>query len=141
MSALSLLQNRSRLGQLVLAIVWVLTVRIGLTVLSMKAVRRAFMPKEVTGELDPDAAEEVIWSVKRAAKIVPFASCLTQAMASQIMLARRNYPSVLHVGARRAEDGTFTAHAWLEGGGMLLIGGTRAYLAAFVQLAQYSAHQ
>lgn len=141
MRALNLLQNRSRLGQLVLAIVWVLTVRIGLTVFSMKALRRAFMPKEVTGELDQVAAAEVIWSVKRAAKLVPFASCLTQAMASQIMLAKRNCPSVLHIGARRAQDGTFAAHAWLESGSMLLIGGTRASLVAFVPLAQYPAHK
>lgn len=126
-----------QLGLLVVATYWTVIVRVGLTVGSMKWLRRTFLPLEMPGDFDEAKARAVIKSVQRAAKLVPFASCLTQAMSAQIMLARRDCRSVLYLGTRRSEDGAFHAHAWLEGGDKLLLGGTRASLATFVPLAQY----
>lgn len=50
-------------------------------------------------------------------------TCLTQALAAQVLLERRGYPAQLHIGAVRGEQGQFQAHAWVESGGRIVIGG------------------
>jgi hypothetical protein len=46
---------------------------------------------------------------------------LTQALALYQLLARYGYSSIVQVGVRNA-DGQFTAHAWVEHEGLLLLG-------------------
>lgn len=88
-------------------------------------------------------------SVRRTARLVPMASCLTQAMALQMMLAQRGYHCAVCIGVERRTaspekssggappkfqlnplargsdiaDGKFRAHAWVEWHGRVLIGG------------------
>ena len=90
-------------------------------------------------------------AVRRTARLVPMASCLTQAMALQMMLARRGYHCDVCIGVERrtaeanggesadssshvaranplahgsdVADGKFRAHAWVEWHGRVLIGG------------------
>ena len=59
---------------------------------------------------DPDRLE---WAVRNAARLVPRASCLTQALALHRLFSFHGYQSVVQVGVRNA-DGQFTAHAWVE---------------------------
>ncbi|HVG43357.1 MAG TPA: lasso peptide biosynthesis B2 protein, partial [Longimicrobium sp.] len=54
---------------------------------------------------------------------VPDASCLTRALAARWLLAEASLDSTLHFGHRRDERGAFTAHAWLEHAGRVLVGG------------------
>ncbi len=88
-----------------------------------------------TGEPDADARREA-WecahAVSRAARWVPRASCLTQALVLQRLLARRGYASSLFLGVDRAGKPSqtprprakgFEAHAWVEWRGRVLIGG------------------
>ena len=103
---------------------------------------------------DPDRASIAeVWdcahAVRRTARLVPMASCLTQAMALQMMLARRGYHCAVCLGVERRTaapatesagatpefqadplargsdiaDGKFRAHAWVEWHGRVLIGG------------------
>jgi len=65
----------------------------------------------------------VVWSVRAAARRIPFATCLSQALAVQLLLARRGIESTLWLGARRTEVGNFSAHAWVQCGGRFVIGG------------------
>ncbi len=67
--------------------------------------------------------EELTWAVAAASRRVPRASCLTQALALQEMLARAGLASDLHIGVAKSEDGRFEAHAWLEREGRVVIGG------------------
>jgi hypothetical protein len=69
---------------------------------------------------DPD---RVAWSVRAAARRVPRATCLTQAVAAQILLARHGHRSRLHLGVARTPDGVMAAHAWVECGGRVMVGG------------------
>ena len=62
---------------------------------------------------DPDRLE---WAVRNAARLVPCASCLTQALALHRLFSFYRYQSVVQVGIRNA-DGHFTAHAWVENQG------------------------
>lgn len=69
------------------------------------------------------AAATVSWAVSAAARRIPFATCLSQALAVQFLLARRGIESTLWLGARRTEVGRFSAHAWVQCGGRFVIGG------------------
>jgi len=88
-----------------------------------------------TGEPDAKARREA-WecahAISRAARWVPRASCLTQALALQRLLARRGLESSLFLGVDRAVTPSeaprprakgFEAHAWVEWRGRVLIGG------------------
>ena len=65
-------------------------------------------------------AEAVFRRVARAARWVPRATCLTQALAAQALLRRRGIQVKLCFGVNK-DSSTFRAHAWLElhGGGRL----------------------
>jgi hypothetical protein len=72
---------------------------------------------------DHPSAERVAWAVRAASQRTPGArSCLTQALAAQVLLTRRDHPALLHIGVARGELGRFRAHAWVESGGKIVIG-------------------
>jgi hypothetical protein len=72
--------------------------------------------------LDNKLVNKVVWAVSAAARRVPKATCLTQALATQIMLGRRGHRTSLHFGVQKTEQGQFDAHAWIEREGRILIG-------------------
>ncbi len=69
-------------------------------------------------------AVRVAWSVHLASRVVPRATCLTQAIAAQILLALAGEPSALRIGVARGGRGAFEAHAWIEHEGRVIIGGS-----------------
>lgn len=81
------------------------------------------------------SAARLVAAVEHAGRRVPNATCLTQAVAAKLLLRHFGYPGRLCVGVARDAGGSYRAHAWLEDGGRILIGGaeSRAYarLAAF----------
>lgn len=72
--------------------------------------------------LDTQSVYKVVWAVSAAAKRVPEATCLTQALATQIMLGRRGHRASLQLGIMKTQAGKFDAHAWIERNGHVLIG-------------------
>jgi hypothetical protein len=68
------------------------------------------------------APGRVVEAVRRASRHVPRATCLTQAIASEIMLARHGHSSNLRIGVTKDAKGVFGAHAWLEVQGRVVIG-------------------
>jgi len=72
-----------------------------------------------------DSPGRVGWAVTRARDCVPlFATCLTQALAAQVLMQRRGYPARLCMGVRKSNAGVFQAHAWLDWQGQIVIGGS-----------------
>jgi hypothetical protein len=69
---------------------------------------------------------EVAWSVAAAARLVPGATCLTQASAGQLLLARRGYASTVRLSLPRSGGpaGPIAPHAWLMAGDTIVLGGT-----------------
>ena len=65
----------------------------------------------------------VAWSVAAASRLVPGANCLTQALAGQLLLARRGRASRIRIGVRPGPNGALLAHAWLLSGSRVLLGG------------------
>jgi hypothetical protein len=75
-------------------------------------------------EADAIVRADVRRAVTTAARNVPWqALCLPQAMAAKYMLARRGFTSTLRFGVGRDLAGDFMAHAWLEAGNAIVIGG------------------
>jgi hypothetical protein len=92
---------------------------------SARRVRRA--TRDLPGRVD-----DLSWAVAVASRRVPRASCL----ALQNLLAREGYRSDLHIGVAKSGDGGLEAHAWLESGGRVLIGGGQ--VERFTRLAALS---
>lgn len=122
------------------ALFWVVRVRLDLWTNGFDAIRDKYLPeKGVEGALPPTGTKRVPQAVRLAACIVPGASCLTQALAAQIMFARRNIPSTLVVGVE--DSRSFAAHAWLELQGIPVLGGDRESLGGYGIIATYSSRK
>ena len=67
------------------------------------------------------APGRLAWAVETTARSIPKASCLTQALAAQVMLERTGEHPELKIGVA-TDNGSFEAHAWLELHGRPLVG-------------------
>jgi len=77
-------------------------------------------------EADDVFVDRIVLAVTVASRYVPKATCLTQALATQVLLARRGHSVHLRIGVARSETGEFQAHAWVECYGRVVIGGADA---------------
>lgn len=121
MNALTRLMSMSRADRRLLgrALATNIRARVALHFLSMDRLRRW-----ATGPaIEPGAGdvEQIVWACRATARRMPFATCLSSALALQHLLARSGHGSELHIGV--ADDAReFQAHAWLEREGRILIG-------------------
>src|SRR4051812_653050 len=95
-------------------------VRIALWVLPSRRLARFITVRRDLPALLP-SPERLEWTVRVASRVVPYATCLTQALALQRVLARHGYRSVVQVGVCNI-GGQFLAHAWVEHQGQTLLG-------------------
>src|SRR5689334_12066387 len=58
-------------------------------------------------------AQEIARAVRLAGRYVPRATCLVQALAAQILLARYGHEGQVHIGVARDAANGLRAHAWL----------------------------
>lgn len=107
--------------------VLLLLVRLGLTILPFRFVERLIAPairlaRFGTGRPAYGIAA-ISWAVPAAARYVPRASCLTQALAAHILLSRRGFASRLQIGVKHDPRHGFAAHAWVLCEGRVVVGG------------------
>ena len=70
----------------------------------------------------PDA-KTIIWAVEASSARVPGGhNCLVRALGAETLLRRYGYTCDFKIGAGKTEAGEFTAHAWLECEGRVIIG-------------------
>jgi hypothetical protein len=113
----------------------VAAIRLGLLLFSYNTIRRwlAVSPSPVPAS---DAvAKRFGWGVETAGRLVPGATCLTQAFAGQVLLARAGYNSQMRIGVAEDAKGEFIAHAWLISDGRVVVGGSSEDLQRYVSLA------
>jgi len=72
----------------------------------------------------PPTAHRLGQLITAAANRIPGTSCLPRALATQIVLCRHGHQAELHIGVNRDNEGRFQAHAWVEHGGQVVIGGS-----------------
>ena len=106
---------------LVRALFLVSFVRSGLWILPFDFVRRVVLrPRKQEGK---DPAVKLIWAVRTVSPYLPRASCLTQALAAQALLAVSGYPSRIEVGVAKEAERSLAAHAWLVFEEQVVLGG------------------
>lgn len=104
-------------------------VRIGLSLLPFRVVRRllgfAAVRTRPSWENAGLLVDEVVRAVEMAGRHVPAvcSTCLTQALVAQLLLSRRGLEALLRIGVVKTEHGKIEAHAWVESGGRVVIGG------------------
>ncbi|PHP16627.1 hypothetical protein CG471_27055 [Sphingobium sp. IP1] len=112
----------------------VLAVRLALSLTSYARLCE-WLPQS-TGQRNPLWVRQVARAVSIVSRLVPGATCLTQAVATRTLLAWMGHESWIRIGVRRSEDGSFQAHAWLlDHRARPIIGGRRQDLAGFNVLA------
>ena len=134
------LGDRSRImdiSLLLIAFFWVCRVRSGLTLSTLEKIRRHLLPETLAVSDASVDIPRLAWSVRRVARIVPMATCLTRALALQIILARKGVSAELVLGVGRSASKEFLAHAWLEKDGQIVIGGSERKIGNFSRLATY----
>lgn len=102
-------------------------IRAGLRLLPFERLRRLLARLARTTRPRPPGssqADRVLRAVAVVGRQWPvIGTCLTQALAGQVLLARHGHPVDLRIGVTRDRAGGFVAHAWLERDGVVLIGG------------------
>jgi hypothetical protein len=127
---------------LVRAITLLAVVRIALWLLPFKTLQ------QISAKLVPVFAasrkesrcptERLVWAVQVASGYIPRATCLAQALAAQALLGLAGVPASVRIGVAKEMAGSFEAHAWLESGGEILMGGAEA-AQRYTQLLSLSA--
>lgn len=125
--------SRREAALLVQALGAVLRVRLHLLRGTHHALRRLIethpLPQQGTaGQVPRTELAEIAWSVRNAARLVPGATCLTQASAGQLLLARRGHASTIRLSVpdHFETPGKLAPHAWLIAGQTIVLGGTAA---------------
>ncbi|MBA2671297.1 MAG: lasso peptide biosynthesis B2 protein [Gemmatimonadetes bacterium] len=102
----------------------VLAARILLWVLPFRVLHRATVYLAGRRGAQPSVSiQQISWAVDVSSRRVPRATCLTQAIAAQILLGREGYEPRLYLGVARGNGGDFKAHAWVQCSGTVVVGG------------------
>lgn len=93
------------------------TIRLALKLLPFGQLRgllaKISQPRANLPGTDEADVNKVVWAVRAASPYLR-AVCLPQALATQVLLARRGFSSELRIGFTRAMGGRMSAHAWVE---------------------------
>lgn len=80
------------------------------------------LPMENVSGLDRLVVKDVARSVRTSSHFVPYATCLTQALATQTLLRIKGQNSRIRIGVDKDENNDLIAHAWVEVDGRIIIG-------------------
>ncbi|MGB9937086.1 MAG: lasso peptide biosynthesis B2 protein [Methanobacterium sp.] len=108
---------------LIKALILLYVIRIMLWILPFSMIEKitsklAIINKNKTPEVKK---EKLTYAINVMSVYTPQATCLTRALAAQILLARYNYSSSIKIGVSKNESG-FEAHAWLEAEDKIILG-------------------
>lgn len=102
----------------------VAAVRLGLTLFSYNRVRAMVTRLNARQCASMGELRLVAWGVAAAARFVPGATCLTQALSGQYLLARQGNASNIRIGIERGTGEQLKAHAWLVSDDHIVLGGS-----------------
>jgi hypothetical protein len=72
----------------------------------------------------PTSTEHIAWAVATVGRRLPGTTCLLQALAAYVMLARRGTEAQVHIGVARDRGRPLESHAWVESEGRVVLGDT-----------------
>ena len=121
------------------AIVTLAIVRLGLSLASYARLRK-ILPSPCEGNKpSKEVLDRCAWALTRGSRVVPHATCLTQALAGQWLLHRLGYASQVVIGVRPLDGDSLAAHAWLNASGRTVVGGDAEDLSRFRKLTELGA--
>jgi hypothetical protein len=127
MRRISKFLNLSSIEQRLLIRTWILLglIRLGMALLPFSTLRKLlYRFRSILGRGEKEFSEDrLVWSVAVVSRYVPKATCLAQAITTQLLLQQAGHQACLHIGVTEAEKGGLKAHAWVESQGKVLIGG------------------
>ncbi|MFL5613866.1 MAG: lasso peptide biosynthesis B2 protein [Gemmatimonadaceae bacterium] len=133
--------TRQESALLLLAGSLVLTVRLALWLLPsrviIRRISRLVMPNDLDGGKRTVSIGTIVWAVEAASRRIPRATCLTQAVAAQLLLRCFGFGAQFCIGVAKQPDGGFRAHAWLERHGRPILGGSG--IRSFTRLPDFRA--
>jgi hypothetical protein len=101
--------------------------RVGLWIMSVRRLQalviRGARRREAALSGARPSVERIARAVRAAARYVPGATCLPQALTAEFVLMRHGYPARVRIGMARTEDRALEGHAWVESGGAVVAGG------------------
>jgi hypothetical protein len=66
--------------------------------------------------------ERIAWAVAAAARRVPSATCLTQALAAHRLLAQSGHSARIEIGVAKSQPRELEAHAWVSYRARVILG-------------------
>ncbi|MBI5680861.1 MAG: lasso peptide biosynthesis B2 protein [Methanobacterium sp.] len=78
---------------------------------------------------------KILYSVDITSKYVPLCTCLTRALAAQILLKRENYNSSIKIGVCK-DNGKLESHAWLEVDNKIVLGESETEYIPLIDLGE-----
>lgn len=115
-------------------LVVVAATRVGLSVVGYRRISGWFSMRGEPRAPAPVELGRVAWGVRAASRLIPGATCLTQALAGQYLLGRAGIASTVRIGVNASGDKGFAAHAWLVSDSTILLGAATEDPAAFTPL-------
>lgn len=112
-------------------------IRIALSLKCASFIMRTISAIRVTEEGDQKTARMIAWGVVACSHFVPGATCLTQALAGQYLMARHNYRSIVRIGIERDNHKNMKAHAWLISGGFVVLGGKASDMPLYATMVDF----
>lgn len=104
---------------------WLTFYRLGLWVCPSVVTKRAIADTDRDSQLELKVNKAqlsmILRSIRRCSRYVPFASCLTQALAAKTILESFGQASTVKIGVA-PKDSTIEAHAWLEVADRIVLG-------------------
>lgn len=70
------------------------------------------------------STDKIAWAVTTTSLYVRRATCLTRALAANVLLQQHGHPSLLRIGVAKNELERLEAHAWVESQEKIILGGT-----------------
>jgi Transglutaminase-like superfamily len=112
---------------LIMSALLLAAIRLGLWLLPFQTLRRLLARiSHLLSQLPKTAhpsVHNIAWAMAVVTRRVPVVgTCLTQALATQILLGWRGHPTHLRIGVAYSETGQLQAHAWIESGGKIVVG-------------------
>ena len=107
---------------LVDTVVCTIRVRARMRVRPRSALRRDLKSPEGSPRPNGISPEKIAWSVNAVRRRCPGGSCLQWALVARRLLKRHGHHSELRFGVARPGGNEFSAHAWVECGGRVVVG-------------------
>ncbi|MEL7166107.1 MAG: lasso peptide biosynthesis B2 protein [Pseudomonadota bacterium] len=123
----------------------VIFVRLALYVVKFSRIQKMLTSQRATNHKNEARAFIIARNVQKAARFVPNASCLTQALSAQAVLSWFGVPTEMVLGASKSNadprllsgrPGT-DFHAWLTWKGQVILGGEELETQTFVPLSRF----